>query len=112
MGNLFLPLGLAAALIVWHLIPKDLRSRAIPGSELLFLVPFLVLAVWIGVAMAAPLELSWFAGDIRQWLFDEFGFTYDQRNCIVVGIGLGYAVIPIIFTIAEDALSNVPQNLI
>jgi phosphate transport system permease protein len=106
-----LPLGLVAALIIWHLIPKDTRSRLIPGAELLFMLPFLILAVGLGVALAGPLELAWFAGDIRQWLFDEFGFTYDQRNCIVVGIGLGYAVIPIIFSISEDALSSVPPTL-
>jgi len=111
LGNLFLPLGLVVALIVWHLIPKDVRSRAIPGAELLFMVPFLVLAAWIGAALAGNLELAWFGGDLRQWLFDQFGFTYDQRNCIVVGIGLGYAVIPIIFSISEDALSSVPPTL-
>ncbi len=37
---------------------------------------------------------------------------FDQRNCLVVGFAMGFAVIPIIFTISEDALSNVPQRLI
>ena len=32
------------------------------------------------------------------------GLAYDQRNSIVVGFAMGFAVIPIIFTIAEDAL--------
>jgi phosphate transport system permease protein len=36
---------------------------------------------------------------------------YDQRNCLVVGFIMGFAVIPVIFTIAEDALSNVPPSL-
>ncbi len=39
------------------------------------------------------------------------GFTYDQRNCLVVGLAMGFAVIPIIFTIAEDAFSAVPSSL-
>ena len=39
------------------------------------------------------------------------GLTYDQRNCLVVGIAMGFAVIPIIFTIAEDAFSSVPSSL-
>ena len=37
--------------------------------------------------------------------------VYDQRNCLVVGLAMGFAVIPIIFTIAEDAFSSVPQHL-
>jgi phosphate transport system permease protein len=37
--------------------------------------------------------------------------TYDQRNCLVVGIAMGFAVIPIIFTISEDAFTSVPPSL-
>ena len=37
--------------------------------------------------------------------------TYVQRNSLIVGIVMGFAVIPIIYTIAEDALSTVPQHL-
>jgi phosphate transport system permease protein len=37
--------------------------------------------------------------------------VYDQRNSIVVGLAMGFAVIPIIFTISEDAFSSVPQHL-
>jgi phosphate transport system permease protein len=34
-----------------------------------------------------------------------------QRNALVVGFVMGFAVIPIIYTIAEDALSSVPAHL-
>lgn len=37
--------------------------------------------------------------------------TYVQRNALVVGFVMGFAVIPIIYTIAEDALSAVPSHL-
>ena len=37
--------------------------------------------------------------------------TYVQRNALVVGFVMGFAVIPIIFTIADDALSTVPTHL-
>jgi phosphate transport system permease protein len=37
--------------------------------------------------------------------------TYVQRNALVVGIVMGFAVIPIIYTLAEDALSAVPEHL-
>jgi phosphate transport system permease protein len=37
--------------------------------------------------------------------------TYVQRNALIVGFIMGFAVIPIIYTIAEDALSSVPEHL-
>jgi phosphate transport system permease protein len=61
--------------------------------------------------LGEPLEARLFGGDLRQWLFDQHGITYDQRNCIVVGIALGFAIIPVIFTISEDAMSAVPRSL-
>jgi phosphate transport system permease protein len=37
--------------------------------------------------------------------------TYIQRNTMIVGFVMGFAIIPIIYTIAEDALSTVPMHL-
>ncbi len=37
--------------------------------------------------------------------------TYEQRNSLVVGFLMGFAVIPIIYTIADDALRTVPDHL-
>lgn len=37
--------------------------------------------------------------------------TYVQRNTLIVGFAMGFAVIPIIYTIAEDALNSVPEHL-
>ena len=37
--------------------------------------------------------------------------TYVQRNALVVGFAMGFAIIPIIYTLADDALSSVPQHL-
>ena len=50
----------------------------------------------------APAVESWlFGGDARQWLSTTLGITYDQRNSLVVGLAMGFAVIPIIFTISR-----------
>jgi phosphate transport system permease protein len=110
-GLLGVPFGLLAAVGAWHLLPRRRRQGAKPGVELGFMVPFVIAAAWIGALVGGPFESRWFAGDIRQWLFDTHGLHYDQRNCIVVGIALGFAVIPIIFTIAEDAMVAVPRSL-
>ena len=37
--------------------------------------------------------------------------TYEQRNSLIVGVFMGFAVIPIIYTIADDALGSVPEHL-
>jgi phosphate transport system permease protein len=41
----------------------------------------------------------------------KFGITYQQRNALVVGIAMAVAVIPVIFSIAEDAIFGVPKHL-
>ncbi len=51
-------------------------------------------------------------GDFRFWVFDVFGLPYDQRNSLIVGIAMGFAVIPVVFSISEDALSSVPRDQI
>jgi phosphate transport system permease protein len=60
--------------------------------------------------IASWLLANLFAGtglDPRGGVFD----TYVQRNTLVVGFAMGFAVIPIIYTIAEDALNAVPEHL-
>ena len=37
--------------------------------------------------------------------------TYIQRNALIVGFMMGFAIIPLIYTIADDALSSVPTHL-
>ena len=61
--------------------------------------------------LGGVLERTVLGGDYRGWLLSALGLTYDQRNSLVVGIAMGFAVIPIIFTITEDSLANVPQHL-
>jgi phosphate transport system permease protein len=80
--------------------------------ELAVALPFIALGAALALLLAPSMEAAWFGGDVRQWLFTEHGIRYDPRNNIVVGVALGVAVIPIIFTMAEDALSNVPPSLV
>jgi phosphate transport system permease protein len=79
--------------------------------EVLLILPLLLLAGWVSVKIGPSIELWLFGGDARSWLQTALGLTYDQRNCLVVGLAMGFAVIPIIFTISEDAFSSVPSNL-
>jgi phosphate transport system permease protein len=106
-----LPLLVMAAVVAWRLVPRRWRRLAPAGFE--FVLLFAVGVVFVGgISIAADaLEARFFAGDLSRWLFTEWGFRYDQRNALVVGVALGFAVIPVIFTIAEDAISSVPRSL-
>ena len=50
-------------------------------------------------------------GSVQDWLLETTGLRYDQRNAVVIGIAMGFAVIPLIYTISEDALTAVPDHL-
>ena len=41
----------------------------------------------------------------------SFVDTYDSRNALIVGFVMGFAIIPLIYSLAEDALSSVPEHL-
>ncbi len=103
-----LVLGTVAA---WRRIPLAHRQAIRPGMEVLFLVPVVVLGLGVSFWMGGFVEAAILGGDYLGWLLKALGLTYDQRNSLVVGIAMGFAVIPIIFTIAEDSLSNVPPHL-
>jgi phosphate transport system permease protein len=99
------------ALLLWRLVPTSVRSRLRPGGEFLLLMPVVVLGLWAAFSLGGLVEATLLGGNYRGWLYSALGLTYDQRNSLVVGVAMGFAVIPIIFTIAEDSLGNVPQHL-
>jgi phosphate transport system permease protein len=109
------PLVMGAVILValagWRRLPPDVRKRFVFGSEVFLLVPVIFLGAWLSGVVGGWMESGLFAGDYRTWLNRVLGLTYDQRNCVVVGLAMGFAVIPVMFTIAEDSLSNVPEHL-
>jgi phosphate transport system permease protein len=104
-------LVILAAYGAWRAVPATLRGRLRPGAEVLLLVPVVVLGAWLAFGIGGLVEQRLLGGDYRGWLLSALGLTYDQRNSLVVGVAMGFAVVPLIFTIAEDALANVPQHL-
>lgn len=112
LSLLLLPLMTVAAGALWEAVPRRIRGTYPVGIEALFFVAVLAAGLWVAVSLSAPLERQLFGGDFQRWLLEHGGFAYDQRNAIVVGIAMGFAVIPIIFAISEDAFANVPSNLV
>jgi phosphate transport system permease protein len=108
----------------WSRLPIRYRALIKPGQEFIWFIPLLFVAGWAFWQAGIALEAVAFTvpapttadparrvADWWQWWHLHTGMTYDQRSSLVVGIMMGFAVIPIIFTISEDALANVPKNL-
>lgn len=104
---------------LWNRAPHRVRRSIPQGYEFIFIVPLLALAAWAAWQLGPLLESAVFVArdlstgqpvaDFRLWWIQTMGLPFEQRNSLVVGFMMGFAVIPIIFTIAEDSLSNVPS---
>ncbi|HJV22957.1 MAG TPA: ABC transporter permease subunit [Holophagaceae bacterium] len=103
-------LGLAI-LPLWSRLPGSWRRIWGEGREALWMVPLLLAALALTFLLAPAVEKAFMGGNYRTWLQEAWHVRYDQRNSLVVGFAMGFAVIPIIFTISEDALSSVPKAL-
>jgi len=107
----FLPIGVLGFAFVWHNLPKSVLEKVPEGWEAAILIPVILLIGWFAFAISVPLETALFHGTLRDWFKNEWGIGYDQRNALVVGMAMGFAVIPTIFSIAEDAIFSVPKHL-
>jgi len=96
---------------LWARLPRRFHTTWGNGREVVWLIPVLLLGLLLALVAAPCFERIFLGGDFRAWLLQHQNITYDQRNSIVVGFAMGFAVIPIIFTISEDALTSVPRSL-
>ncbi len=107
---LALPLGVLLFARCWTLLPNRLTNRC-EGWLPLLTVALLSLIGLLVFAFDATFEALLFDGDTRFWLQRHLGLGYDQRNALVIGMAMGLATMPIIFSIAEQALHGVPAHL-
>jgi phosphate transport system permease protein len=92
------PLAVGSAIYVSQYAPPRVREVIKPVVELLAGIPSVVLGFFALLVMA-----TWF----QNW----FGLE-SRLNAIVAGVALSFAIIPIIFTISEEALGAVPRSYI
>ncbi|NIF20975.1 ABC transporter permease subunit [Candidatus Pantoea multigeneris] len=97
-GVLLLPVTLTITLLLCGRFGKRWQRA---GRELLVLLPIL-----LAVALLTLWLPSRFLPDVSIWLPH-----YAQRNLLVASLAMGFALIPLIFTLAEDALFSVPASL-
>ncbi len=97
IGLLFsVPLAVAAAIYVSQVARPRAREIVKPAIELLSGIPSVVIGFFSLLVMATFLQ-------------NLVGYQV-RLNAFVAGVALGVAVIPIVFSIAEDALTSVPRS--
>lgn len=106
-----LPISVPLFGFLWLNAPARLRYLVPNGWEGVLLVPVVALVTWFCFGIAKPIEALLFEGNMQSWMDHTLGIKYEQRNSLVVGIAMGIAVIPTIFSIAEDAIFSVPKHL-
>ncbi|MGR9045580.1 MAG: ABC transporter permease subunit [Gammaproteobacteria bacterium] len=108
---MLMPLGVLIFAYSWQSLPEKIRHKVPEGWDAAILIPVIVLTAWLAFALSGPIEVWFFDGSLRNWFSSRLGIGYDQRNSLVVGFAMGFAVIPTIFSIAEDAIFSVPKHL-
>ncbi|WP_075181458.1 ABC transporter permease subunit [Pantoea sp. 1.19] len=105
IGVLLLPVVLTLTLLgcAWCNARLPERWRQRPGREMLILIPLLLLVSGVTLWLVPMLTGEAFTARWRD--------GYEQRNLLVAGVAMGFALVPLIFTLAEDALFSVPVEL-
>ena len=106
-----IPVCVILAAWLWSQLPANFRRRTAQRWEIYLLVAVALLTSWAAFVLGPLLEERLFANGFLHWWQRDLAMEYDQRNCLVVGFAMGFAVVPLIFTICEDALSSVPSHL-
>jgi phosphate transport system permease protein len=105
-----LPLSALLMGVGAYFLPQEWNRKLGRGWHAVILIPVLAAVMYAMMSWSFNIEALLFDGDIRVFLTDH-GVNFDQRNALVVGLAMGFAVIPTIFTIAEDAVFSVPGHL-
>ncbi|WP_394174779.1 ABC transporter permease subunit [Thalassotalea litorea] len=108
---IFLPLATFVTAFAWYKLPNNIKLILPETFAPLIVLPILILAAMLAFSLSPVVETAWFGGDMRKYITNDLGFDFDQRNALVVGIAMGFAVIPTIFSMAEDAIFSVPKHL-
>jgi phosphate transport system permease protein len=112
MSLVAVPLALVVFLLIWQWARRSpTAEKAVRGRE--FLVTSLLIVVGLATAglLSAPVERAFFGDNLVRWMSSTLGVVYVQRNSILIAFGVGFMVIPMIFTLAEDSLSSVPHSM-
>ena len=111
IATIAVPLSFIAASAAFQALPERIKYRLPDGWEAALLIPLVIFGVWFSFLISPAIETAFFGGNMPAWISENLGLAYDQRNSLVVGMAIGFAVIPTIFSISEDAVFGVPKHL-
>ncbi|MFT6261498.1 MAG: phosphate transport system permease protein [Bermanella sp.] len=106
-----MPIAMLMFGFTWANLPEKVRHLLPEGWDVIPLIPVIIIAAWFAIEISPSLEVLFFGGSMVDWLNDDLGVDFSQRNALIVGLAMGFAVIPTIFSIAEDAIFSVPKSL-
>ncbi|SFR53785.1 ABC transporter permease subunit [Thiomicrospira sp. ALE5] len=106
------PIGILLFGYGWSRLPEKIRLMVPIGRRAVLMLPVVIFLGWFALSMSVPIERMFFNGDMRDWLTNSAGIDFDQRNAMVIGFAMGFALIPTIFSVAEDAIYSVPRYLV
>jgi phosphate transport system permease protein len=106
-----MPIAMLMFGFTWANLPEKVRHLLPEGWDVIPLIPVIIIAAWFAIEISPNLEILFFGGSMVDWLNNDLGVDFSQRNALIVGLAMGFAVIPTIFSIAEDAIFSVPKSL-
>lgn len=119
---LAVPLAAVATVWLWRALPVRGRRSLPAGSEFFLVAPLLAVFLWTAWQLGPVVENALFVvtnpatgervADFRLWWPQITGTSFEQRNTVIVGFLIGVTAIPVLFTLADDALVAVPGSLV
>ncbi|GAA0376360.1 hypothetical protein GCM10009092_45630 [Bowmanella denitrificans] len=102
----FLPISLLLLALVQKPLSRGMSLRWQSGWELLLMIPLVLFLAWLAFVLG---------GVAQDWLWPQGWFpgqdNHSSKNALVVALALGIAIVPSIYSLAEDAIYEVPGHL-
>jgi phosphate transport system permease protein len=112
LAGLFLPVLLGLSFVQSRLINRERFEQMLGTSRMAMAAAELARFTLVVLAGAVlTYALAWIFTRLGWDTRDSIFGPYSQRNSLVVGVIMGFAVIPLVYTISEDALRSVPNSL-
>nr|WP_241264200.1 ABC transporter permease subunit [Bowmanella dokdonensis] len=103
---LLLPPCLVGLAFLHQPLSRALSIKWQSGWELILLIPLLLTLAWLSFVLG---------GEFQQWIWPNGWYegqdNYSSKNALVVALALGIAIVPSIYSLAEDAIYEVPAHL-
>lgn len=106
-----IPMGVLILAVSWRSTVATTARRQVVGWLPILLMPVVVLLAWIGFMLGESLSAGLPGGSLVSWLEAQHGVSVVHRNALLIGLAMGVATVPLVFSIAEDAIHSVPAVL-